>query len=76
MIEAEALTELKPGTIVEAADFAALGAALLRAGVSMHPAHGDRRLVGAEPEFVARVAMANDVVLRRLARARRTAVGV
>jgi ABC-2 type transport system ATP-binding protein len=54
------------GTIVEAADFAALGAALHRAGVAMHPAHGDRRLVEAGPEDVARLAMANDVVLRRL----------
>jgi ABC-2 type transport system ATP-binding protein len=62
---AELLTE--SGTIVEAADFAALGAALHRAGVAMHPADGDRRLVEAEPEVVARVAMANDVVLRRLA---------
>jgi ABC-2 type transport system ATP-binding protein len=62
---AELLTE--SGTIVEAADFAALGAALHRAGVAMHPAHGDRRLVEAEPEVVARLALANDVVLRRLA---------
>ena len=61
--------ELLPwtGTIVEAADLAALGAALHRAGVAMHPADGDRGLVEAEPELVARVAMANDVVLRRLA---------
>jgi hypothetical protein len=33
----------------------------------MHPADGDRRLVEAEPEVIARLAMANDVVLRRLA---------
>jgi ABC-2 type transport system ATP-binding protein len=62
---AELLTD--SGTIVEAADFGALGAALHRAGVTMHPAHGERRLVEAAPEVVARVAMANDVVLRRLA---------
>jgi ABC-2 type transport system ATP-binding protein len=62
---AELLTET--GTIVEAADLAALGAALHRAGVVMHSADGDRGLVEAEPELVARVAMANDVVLRRLA---------
>jgi ABC-2 type transport system ATP-binding protein len=61
--------ELLPwtGTIVEADDLAALGTALHRAGVAMHPADGDRGLVQAAPEFVARVAMANDVVLRRLA---------
>jgi ABC-2 type transport system ATP-binding protein len=61
--------ELLPwtGTIVEADDLAALGAALHRAGVAMHPADGDRGLVEAESELVARVAMANDVVLRRLA---------
>ena len=33
----------------------------------MQPADGGRRLVEAEPEVVARLAMANDVVLRRLA---------
>jgi ABC-2 type transport system ATP-binding protein len=61
--------ELLPwtGTIVEADDLAALGAALHSAGVAMHPADGDRGLVEAKPEVVARVAMANDVVLRRLA---------
>jgi ABC-2 type transport system ATP-binding protein len=61
--------ELLPwtGTIVEADDLAALAAALHRAGVAMHPADGDRGLVEAAPEVVARVAMANDVVLRRLA---------
>jgi ABC-2 type transport system ATP-binding protein len=62
---AELLTE--SGTIVEAADLAALDAAFHRAGVATYPADGDRRLVEAEPEVVARVAMANDVVLRRLA---------
>ena len=40
---------------------------LHRAGLAMHPADGDRRLVEAEPEVIARLAMANDVVLRRLA---------
>jgi ABC-2 type transport system ATP-binding protein len=54
-------------TIVEAADLAALDAALDRAGVAMQPVDGDRRLVEAEPEVVARVAMADGVVLRRLA---------
>jgi ABC-2 type transport system ATP-binding protein len=62
---AELLTE--SGTIVEAADLATLDAALHGAGLTMHPADGDRRLVEAEPEVVARLAMANDVVLRRLA---------
>ena len=65
---AELLTE--SGTIVEAADLAALDAALHRAGLTMHPADGDRRLVEAEPEIVARAAMADGVVLRRLARPR------
>jgi hypothetical protein len=37
------------------------------AGLTSRPADGDRRLVEAEPEVVARLAMANDVVLRRLA---------
>ena len=64
LTRAELLTE--SGTIVEAADLAVLGAALNRAGVAMHPADGERGLVEAEPEVVARVAMANDVVLRRL----------
>ena len=62
---AELLTE--SGTIVEADDLAALDAALHRAGLATHPADGDRRLVEAEPEVVARLAMADDVVLRRLA---------
>ena len=65
---AELLTE--SGTIVEAADLAALDAALHRAGLTMHPADGDRRLVEAEPEVVAHAAMAGGVVLRRLARPR------
>ena len=62
---AELLTE--SGTIVEADDLATLDAALHRAGLAMHPADGDRRLVEAEPEVVARLAMADGVVLRRLA---------
>jgi ABC-2 type transport system ATP-binding protein len=54
------------GTIVEADDLATLDAVLHRAGLPTHPAGGDRRLVEAEPEVVARLAMANDVVLYRL----------
>jgi ABC-2 type transport system ATP-binding protein len=57
----------RSGTIVEADDLDALDAALHRAGVSTHPAGGDRRLVEAEPEVVARAALANGIVLRRLA---------
>jgi ABC-2 type transport system ATP-binding protein len=55
------------GTIVEAADLAALDAALRRAGLAAHAAEGDRRLVEAEPEVVARAALAAGVVLHRLA---------
>ena len=62
---AELLTESR--TIVEADDIAGLDAALHRAGLATHPADGDRRLVEAEPEVVARAAMADGVVLRRLA---------
>jgi ABC-2 type transport system ATP-binding protein len=62
---AELLT--KSGTIVEAADLAVLDAAVRRAGLAMHRADGDRRLVEAEPEIVARLAMENGVVLSRLA---------
>ena len=62
---AELLTEST--TIVEADDLAGLDAALHRAGLATHPADGDRRLVEAEPEVVARAAMADGVVLRRLA---------
>jgi len=54
------------GTIVETDDLATLDAVLDNAGLTSHPADGDRRLVEAEPEAVARLAMANDVVLRRL----------
>jgi ABC-2 type transport system ATP-binding protein len=57
------------GTIVEAADLAALDAALHAAGLTVHPADGDRRLVEAEPHVVARVAMADGVVLHGLAAA-------
>jgi ABC-2 type transport system ATP-binding protein len=62
---AELLTE--SGTIVEAADLAGLDAALERAGLATHPADGDRRLVDAEPEVVARAALDGGVVLHRLA---------
>jgi ABC-2 type transport system ATP-binding protein len=57
------------GTIVEAADLAALDAALRRAGLVAHPDDGDRRLVEAEPEVVARAALAGGVLLHRLAAA-------
>ena len=55
------------GTIVETDDLATLDGVLDHAGLTSHPAGGGRRLVEAEPEAVARLAMANDVVLRRLA---------
>ena len=61
---AELLSESR--TIVEADDLADLDAALHRAGLATHPADGDGRLVEAEPEVVARAAMAGGVVLRRL----------
>jgi ABC-2 type transport system ATP-binding protein len=56
------------GTIVEAADLATLDAVLHRAGLATHPAGDGRRLVEAKPDVVARLAMANDVVLHRLDR--------
>jgi ABC-2 type transport system ATP-binding protein len=62
---AELLSE--PGTIVDADDLAGLDAALRRAGLAAHPADGDGRLVEAEPDAVARAALADGVVLRRLA---------
>jgi ABC-2 type transport system ATP-binding protein len=62
---AELLTE--SGTIVEADDLARLDAVLHRAGLTTHAAEGDLLLVVAEPDVIARLAMANDVVLRRLA---------
>jgi ABC-2 type transport system ATP-binding protein len=62
---AELLTE--SGTIVEAGDLAGLDAALERAGLTAHAADGDRRLVEAEPDAVARAALAGGVVLHRLA---------
>ena len=37
-----------------------------RGGLSSHRADGDRRLVEAQPEAIARLAMANDIVLPRL----------
>ena len=55
------------GTIVETDDLGRLDAVLDNAGLTSHPAGGDRRLVEAKPEVVARLAMANGVVLRRLA---------
>ena len=61
---AELLTQT--GTIVEAADLPGLDAALHRAGLTTHHA-GDGRVVDAEPETVARAAMAGGVVLRRIA---------
>jgi ABC-2 type transport system ATP-binding protein len=54
-------------TVVEADDLAGLDAALHRAGLASQVADGDRRLVDAAPEVVARAAMADGVVLRRLA---------
>jgi ABC-2 type transport system ATP-binding protein len=62
---AELLTE--SGTIVEADDLARLAAVLHGAGLTTHAADADALLVVAEPEVIARLAMANDVVLRRLA---------
>src|SRR5215208_445422 len=62
---AELLTESR--TIVEADDVGRLDAALRGAGLASHPTDGDRRLVEAEPEIVARAAMAGGVVLRWLA---------
>jgi ABC-2 type transport system ATP-binding protein len=55
------------GTIVEAADPAALDAALQHAGLAVHPIDADRRLVDAEPAVVARAAFAAGVVVHRLA---------
>jgi ABC-2 type transport system ATP-binding protein len=57
------------GTIVGAADLATLDTVLHRAGLARHHADGGHLLVEAEPEVVARLAMANDVVLHRLDRA-------
>jgi ABC-2 type transport system ATP-binding protein len=62
---AELLAE--SGTVVEAANLAALDAALHRAGLTAHPSGGDGRLVEAEPEVVARAAMAGGVLLRHIA---------
>jgi len=61
--------ELLPrtGTIVEADDLDRLDAALQRAGLVVLPVEGDRRLVDAQPEQVARAAMADGVLLRRMA---------
>jgi len=62
---AELLTE--SGAIVEADDLAGLDAALRRAGLVSHPADGNQRHVEADPGVVARAAMAEGVVLSRLA---------
>ena len=62
---AELLTD-ESRTIVEADDLAGLDAALHRVGLATDPADGDRRLVEAEPEVVARAAMSDGVALRRL----------
>jgi ABC-2 type transport system ATP-binding protein len=55
------------GTLVEAADLAALDDAMQRAGLATHPADGSRRLVDAEPAVVARAALDGGVVLHGLA---------
>jgi ABC-2 type transport system ATP-binding protein len=62
---AELLT--RSGTVVEAGDVAGLDLALDRAGLAAQPVGEDCRLVDAEPEEVARAAMAGGVVLRRIA---------
>src|SRR4051812_47086699 len=66
--------ELLPrtGTIVEADDLDGLDAALQRAGLTLLPVGGDRRRVDAQPQEVARGAMADGVVLRRIAPAEAT----
>src|SRR3954469_23737578 len=66
--------ELLPrtGTLVEADDLDGLDAALQRAGLTLLPVEGDRRLVDAAPETVARAAMADGVVLHRIAPAEET----
>jgi len=55
------------GTVVEAGDGAGLAAALEQAGLASHPGDDGATLVEAEPEDVARAAMAGGVALRRLA---------
>ena len=62
---AELLAE--SGTVVEAADLVALDTALQGAGLTMHHLDGDRRLVEAQPDVVARAALDGGVVLHRLA---------
>src|SRR4051812_23128090 len=57
----------RTGTIVEADDLEGLDTALRRAGLSMRPADGERQLVEAQPEVVARAAMADGILLRRIA---------
>jgi ABC-2 type transport system ATP-binding protein len=66
--------ELLPrtGTIVEADDLEGLDAALERAGLTLLGLEGERRLVDAAPETVARAAMAAGLVLHRIAPAEET----
>ena len=61
--------ELLPrtGTIVEADDLDGLDTMLRRAGLVVHAVDHDRRLVDAPSDVVARAAMADDVVLSRIA---------
>src|SRR5881409_997956 len=56
----------RPGTVVEADDLDALDAALHGAGLATHRSDGGRRLIDAPPEVVARAAMAQGVLLRRI----------
>jgi ABC-2 type transport system ATP-binding protein len=62
---AELLTDA--GTVVVAGDLAGLDAALRHAGLATRRIDGDRRLVEAEPEVVARAALAGGVVLHGIA---------
>jgi ABC-2 type transport system ATP-binding protein len=57
----------RTGTIVETDDLEGLDYALRRVGLSMRPADGERQLVEARPEVVARAAMADGILLRRIA---------
>jgi ABC-2 type transport system ATP-binding protein len=67
---AELLT--RTATIVEADDLDGLDAALQRAGLTLLAVEGDRRRVHAQPHEVARAAMADGVVLHRIAPAEET----
>ena len=55
------------GTLVDASDLDALGAALSAAGMTARPAPEGGLLVDADPEAVGRAALAGGVALRRLA---------